>query len=141
MQVMYPATLFREATAMSIADANARHPSGQPLPNAAHQANLLPMAPAVRIRGGVARGPTQAPLAACRSLSIVLIRTAPAAPTTALNGLIEVPPIGLAYLAASLKRAGHRVRIVDAFGEQPSQLVEHPDGFVTQGLTPEQIVG
>ena len=33
----------------------------------------------------------------------------------------SLPPIGLAYLAASLKRAGHNPRVIDAVGEGITQ--------------------
>ncbi len=126
---------------MSKPGASAGDPSGQLISPAAHLGRSASVSNSVRIRGRVSREPlTKKPLQARRSLSIALIRAAPAAPVTAFNGLIEIPPIGLAYLAASLKKAGHRVRIIDAFGEQPSQLIRHADGYYTQGLTPEQIV-
>src|SRR5215471_17860839 len=67
----------------------------------------------VKIRGNV-RGETGgARLEARRSLSIALVRPASVLPFGAVNALLEIPPIGLAYLAASLTKAGHRVRIID----------------------------
>ena len=126
---------------MSQLGATADDSSRPAMPAAALRPQPVSVGSPVRIRGlGSSRGSATVPLAARRPLSVVLVRAAPAAPVTALNGLIEIPPIGLAYLAAALKKAGHQVRIVDAFGEQPSQLIRHADGYYTQGLTPEQIV-
>jgi radical SAM superfamily enzyme YgiQ (UPF0313 family) len=50
------------------------------------------------------------------------------------------PPLGLAYLAASLKQAGHRVNGIDSIGEAPSQFtsIGRP-GFLCRGLTPKEI--
>jgi radical SAM superfamily enzyme YgiQ (UPF0313 family) len=81
-----------------------------------------------------------AALDARRSLSIVLIRPPSLLPFTAQNAVVEIPPIGLAYLAACLERAGHRVRIIDAFGESPDQLTRHAGEYTTNGLTAEAIV-
>jgi anaerobic magnesium-protoporphyrin IX monomethyl ester cyclase len=76
-----------------------------------------------------------------RPLSIVLIRPASLLPLTAHNvSVLDAPPIGLAYLAAALKRAGHRVRIIDAFGEAPDMVTRDPDGYGISGLTAEQVV-
>lgn len=50
------------------------------------------------------------------------------------------PPIGLAYVAAALKEAGHSVDIVDAIGEAPRQSVPIAHNLVLRGLTFEQIV-
>ena len=73
--------------------------------------------------------PVQAP----RSLSIVIVRPPAVLPFTAQNAVMEIPPIGPAYLAATLKRAGHRVRIIDAFGEAPGRLTHHDNEFTTNG--------
>ncbi len=77
-----------------------------------------------------------------RPLSIVLIRPASVLPITAHNvWVLDAPPIGLAYLSAYLKRAGHRVRIIDAFGEAPGQLTrDHAEGYAINGLVAEQVV-
>jgi radical SAM superfamily enzyme YgiQ (UPF0313 family) len=76
-----------------------------------------------------------------RPLSIVLIRPASLLPLSAHNvWVLDAPPIGLAYLSASLKRAGHRVRIVDAFGEAPGKVTRDPDGYGINGLVNEQVV-
>jgi radical SAM superfamily enzyme YgiQ (UPF0313 family) len=75
-----------------------------------------------------------------RPLSIALIRPASLIPGTAQNAVVEVAPIGLAYLAAGLRQAGHRVRVVDAFGESVGQLTVHADGYTTNGLTADGVV-
>lgn len=59
-----------------------------------------------------------------------------------LSGHGPVPPVGLAYIAATLRKAGHDVRVVDAPGEALEQWVdvEAPVGTLRQiGLDPEQI--
>lgn len=60
-----------------------------------------------------------------------------------LSGHGPIPPIGLGYLAATLRQAGHHVDVVDAPGEgidRHSDL-ETPVGTLRQiGLTPEEIV-
>src|SRR5438309_549153 len=75
-----------------------------------------------------------------RPLSIALVRPPAMLPADAHNAVREIPPIGLAYLAAALGRAGHRARIVDAFGEAPDRVVQHDDGYRTNGLTIAEIV-
>jgi len=78
---------------------------------------------------------------AARPLSIVLVRPASLLPLSAHNiWVLDAPPIGLAYLAASLKKAGHRVRIVDAFGEAPDKVTRDADGYGINGLVAEQVV-
>ena len=50
------------------------------------------------------------------------------------------PPIGPAYLAASLRQAGIRVKVIDAIGENPTQANELGNGLISQGLTSEETV-
>src|SRR5262245_52623278 len=51
------------------------------------------------------------------------------------------PPIGPAYLAASLRHAGHRARIVDGLGASPFQVTPLFGGRVVAiGLRSEEIV-
>jgi radical SAM superfamily enzyme YgiQ (UPF0313 family) len=107
------------------------------LPSEARGARPPAAATPGRVRGS---GGTTIPEPA-RPLSIVLVRPAAVLPLAAANASYELPPLGVAYVAASLKRAGHRVRIVDAFGEAPEQVITHAEGYTTKGLTAEQIVG
>src|SRR5580765_7859665 len=51
------------------------------------------------------------------------------------------PPIGPAYLAASLRRAGHDARVVDGLGENPFQITPlFGDRVMAIGLRSEEIV-
>jgi radical SAM superfamily enzyme YgiQ (UPF0313 family) len=52
------------------------------------------------------------------------------------------PPIGLAYIAAAVRRAGHEVAVIDATGAALDQIQPMPGrpDILVQGLTPEQIV-
>ncbi|MEQ1917745.1 MAG: cobalamin-dependent protein [Elusimicrobiota bacterium] len=45
------------------------------------------------------------------------------------------PPIGLAYIAAALREAGHEVVIIDGIGEKPLQSVPIAYNLVLRGLT------
>lgn len=45
------------------------------------------------------------------------------------------PPIGLAYVAAALREAGHEVVLVDGIGEKPLQSVPIAHNLVLRGLT------
>ena len=53
-----------------------------------------------------------------------------------------VPPIGLAYVAASLQRAGHEVQIIDATGEAIDHLVaiDRSGRTLRRGLTDDEIL-
>ncbi len=52
-----------------------------------------------------------------------------------------VPPIGLAYVAASLREAGHRVQVIDALAEDVGQMgpTAHP-GLLYQGLSIPEVL-
>src|SRR3990167_4888322 len=50
------------------------------------------------------------------------------------------PPIGLAYIAASLRKAGHAVLIVDAIGENPTNSVLISENLILRGLSFEEII-
>ena len=57
-----------------------------------------------------------------------------------VKGLPAVqPPIGLAYVAASLRACGHDVRAVDGLGEAIGRITDLGDGFFVHGLLPEEI--
>ncbi len=54
-----------------------------------------------------------------------------------LGSGIPYMPVGLAYLAATLRQAGHNVNVVDAFGAAPRQMWSEGN-YLIQGLTPSQ---
>jgi hypothetical protein len=57
----------------------------------------------------------------------------------ALTALRPAPPLGLAYIAAALREAGHRISVLDAVAEAPEQTT--PEGRVLRlGLTDDQIL-
>jgi radical SAM superfamily enzyme YgiQ (UPF0313 family) len=71
---------------------------------------------------------------------ITLLRPPLLVPTWSDSGPLT-PPIGPAYLAASLREAGHHVRIVDGLGENASQVTPLFDNKVMAiGLRSEEIV-
>ena len=65
-------------------------------------------------------------------------------PPSIINPLAYIgsltPPIGLAYLAASLRKAGHDVSLVDGIGENPEQSTPLAGNLVARGLTFDEIV-
>ena len=72
---------------------------------------------------------------------IVLIRPPSLLPAVVFSATPGVPPIGIAYLAGSLKAAKHKTRIIDSFGEAPDKrsLVGIRDLMIT-GLDAADIV-
>ncbi|MFP4454002.1 MAG: B12-binding domain-containing radical SAM protein, partial [Desulfobacterales bacterium] len=52
------------------------------------------------------------------------------------------PPLGLAYIAASLRQAGYGVHVIDAVGEAISRFASYPASkkFMLQGLSAEAIL-
>jgi radical SAM superfamily enzyme YgiQ (UPF0313 family) len=57
----------------------------------------------------------------------------------AMTALRPSMPLGLAYIAASLRRAGHQVSMLDAVAEAPDHVTR--EGKIHRlGLTPEEIV-
>lgn len=59
----------------------------------------------------------------------------------AMTALRPSLPLGLAYVAASLRRAGHDVSVVDAVGLAPDQVTSGPrKTLVLLGLTPAELV-
>lgn len=69
---------------------------------------------------------------------ITLIRPAMISSTGTWSNPIT-PPLGLAYLAAMLDRAGHTVAVVDGIAEKIDQFIEE-DGYLFQGLTINETV-
>jgi len=62
---------------------------------------------------------------------------------TNLSSYGAIPPIGLAYVAAVLRKAGHDVTVMDGPGEAIQQYTEMPSPVGVlhcNGLTPEQMV-
>ena len=48
---------------------------------------------------------------------VTLIRPPVVAPIDTVNQQVGTPPLGMAYLAGSLKSQGHEVTAIDALGE------------------------
>src|ERR687897_1670272 len=72
--------------------------------------------------------------------TVTILRPPLLVPTWSDSGPLT-PPIGPAYLAASLRKAGHEARIVDGLGENPSQITSLFDNKVMAiGLRSEEIV-
>ncbi len=74
-------------------------------------------------------------------MSLIALIRPPTVSSAHAYSVPVTPPIGLAYLAAGLEQAGHRVAIIDALGEAPLQRVEtcHPQ-LRAHGLTIAQVV-
>lgn len=49
------------------------------------------------------------------------------------------PPLGLAFIAAALKREGHQIQVIDALAEAPNQYVQFKEDIVQNGLTEIEI--
>ena len=72
---------------------------------------------------------------------IVLIRSPITFPVDAFHGHEGVPPLGLAYLAGSLKAEGHQVTCIDGLGEQPNHFTKLPElNLMINGLTADEVV-
>ena len=57
----------------------------------------------------------------------------------ALTALRPAPPLGLAYIAAALRKAGHDISVIDAIGEAPEEFI--PYGQLQQlGLSVDKII-
>ncbi len=53
---------------------------------------------------------------------------------------LQVPPIGLAYIAAVLREGGHEVVLIDGVGEAPTRQVSYLKEWLLQGLRFEEIL-
>jgi len=53
---------------------------------------------------------------------------------------LQVPPIGLAYIAAVLREGGHDVILIDGVGEAPTSQVSYLKDWLLQGLRFEEIL-
>lgn len=73
---------------------------------------------------------------------VVLIRP-PTVTSQNAVGQDAAPPLGVAYLAASLRSADHSVHLVDALGEGLNnyQVIEEIPGALKHGLSDEEIIG
>lgn len=59
----------------------------------------------------------------------------------AMTALRPSLPLGLAYIASTLRKAGHDVSVIDAVGLAPDQVTPGPRPQISAlGLTPEEIV-
>ena len=72
-------------------------------------------------------------------MKISLIRPSIVVPA-ANQTTMMTPPLGLAYVAGSLREAGHHVQFIDAVGEDIECKHPYGDDCFIFGLTPEQTV-
>lgn len=81
--------------------------------------------------------------AARASATIALVRPPVLQLRKSLSAYGAILPIGLAYVAAVLREAGHRVQVIDAPGEAIDRVVDVPSPIGTlaqNGLGPDEIV-
>ena len=72
-------------------------------------------------------------------MKVCLIEPSKFVSLTNFVSTISMPPIGLAYIAAALRKAGHEVSVVDGPGSAPRNFFQFKDVRV-RGLTKEDIV-
>lgn len=88
--------------------------------------------------------PTPEPtLAPVEPRTIALVKPPTLTAPASLSYFGSVPSLGLAYVAAALREAGHRVTVIDAPGEAWHATWAYPTAvgsLTAQGLRPEQIV-
>ncbi len=72
-------------------------------------------------------------------MKITLIRT-PFTLTKLATGTPAVPPIGLAYLAATLLKESHEVKVIDAIGEAINSYYPYETNTLYRGLSMDEIV-
>ncbi len=89
-------------------------------------------------------GARWAPHADCRldhAMNCTLVRP-PETSNLYYSAAYAAAPLGLAYVAASLRQAGHQVRVVDAIGEAPARLTPLDAGGkrVRRGLADDEIL-
>ena len=79
-------------------------------------------------------------MTSARRLRVVLVHP-PAASTPTLRAEEAVPPLGLAYVAAAARQAGHSVQVVDAVGEGLERFSVFDAGrrIILRGLPAEEI--
>jgi radical SAM superfamily enzyme YgiQ (UPF0313 family) len=82
---------------------------------------------------------TPSPSDGSRIMKLCLIRPPLQVPRYQL-AIYELPPIGLAYLAAAARQAGHGVSVIDALGEAPAQPIPgHKEHLIGRGLSFDEI--
>ncbi len=82
-------------------------------------------------------------IGAVRPLKIALVRPPVLQLKKSLSAYGAILPIGLAYVAAALRRAGHRLQVIDAPGEAIDRVRDVPSPIGTlamTGLAPDEIV-
>lgn len=101
----------------------------------------------VAARAGLGGTSTAVPVQLERSshaaAKVTLIRPPVTVPVDTFAYVAPMPPIGLAYVAAALREAGHDITVVDGPGEAPEQTTDFdaPIGTMFRiGLTFEEIV-
>lgn len=57
-----------------------------------------------------------------------------------VSAAYAVPPIGLAYVAAALREAGHDVHVIDTTGEAIEQFTKISDTWLRRGLTDDEVL-
>jgi radical SAM superfamily enzyme YgiQ (UPF0313 family) len=87
----------------------------------------------------VGSGASAAPRPLAVARRITLIRPHMLIPRYSFTGL-TVPPLGLAYVAASLEGHGHQVTLIDAVGEAIEHHALFQEDYVLHGLATEQIL-
>src|SRR5262245_17861093 len=109
----------------------------QPLPQSARQnLQVIPL----RNTESPVRDPHGVPMAAAR---ITLIRPPILQAPVSYSSYGAIPPIGLAYIAAVLRDAGHHVTVLDACGEAIDRFTSVPSPVGTlqlNGLTVDELV-
>ncbi|MFO8048174.1 MAG: radical SAM protein [Desulfosudaceae bacterium] len=73
---------------------------------------------------------------------LITLINPPALPAKYYYSSFSHPPLGLAYIAACLRQAGHSVDVIDAVGEDISRFSPYPASgkFMVQGLSFEAII-
>ena len=77
-----------------------------------------------------------------RGVRLVLLNPPGLKPQGGLQMHTPNPPIGLAYIASSLRRADHDIQVIDAVGEAPDNITLAPfrRDFMVQGLAVPEVV-
>lgn len=108
---------------------------------------IVPNGPVSRlvVRFGPGRAPEleQGPATAVSAATVTLIRPPILQIPVSFSSFGAIPPIGLAYIAAVLRDAGHDVRVIDGPGEALTRFINISGTAGTlqlNGLTAEEIV-